>query len=113
MLTVNRYLFREFVLSVAATTVVLLFVALGVVVADLLSLIAEGKIPVSLMMSQLGLRMLRWLPMVLPLGVFLGLLLSIGRMYRDSEMAVLASVGRGPRELLWPLWLVAVPAAAV
>ncbi len=113
MLTVNRYLLREFVLSVAATIVVLLFVALGVVVADLLGEIAAGKVPVSLMLSQLGLRVLRWLPMVLPLGVFLGLLLSIGRMYRDSEMAVLASVGRGPRDLLWPLALVALPAAAI
>lgn len=113
MLTVNRYLLREFVLSVAATTVVLLFVALGVVVADLLGEIAAGKVPVSLMMSQLGLRVLRWLPMVLPLGVFLGLLLSIGRMYRESEMAVLASIGRSPRDLLRPLSLVAVPAAAV
>jgi lipopolysaccharide export system permease protein len=56
---------------------------------------------------------LRWLPMILPLGVFMGLLLSIGRLYRDSEMAVLASVGRSPRDLLKPLWLVAVPAAAV
>lgn len=113
MLTVNRYLLREFIQSIAATTVVLLFVSLGVVVVDLLALIAEGKVPVSLMMSQLGLRLLRWLPMILPLGTFLGLLLCIGRLYRDSEMAVLASIGRSPRALLLPMWLVAIPAAAI
>jgi len=113
VLTIDRYLLREFAASVVATTIVLLFVALGVVVADLLGEIAAGKVPVSLMLSQLGLRVLRWLPMVLPLGVFLGLLLSIGRLYRESEMAVLASVGRGPRDLLRPLLLVAVPAAAI
>ncbi len=113
MLTIDRYVLREFVQSVVATTVVLLFVALGVVIADLLAEIAAGKVPVSLMLSQLGLRVLRWLPMVLPLGIFLGLLLSIGRFYRDSEMAVLASVGRGPRALLRPMLLVAVPASAL
>ena len=113
MLTVDRYLRREFAQSVMATTLVLLFVAMSAVVADLLAEIAGGKVPVSLMMSQLGLRVLRWLPLVLPLGLFLGLLLGIGRMYRDSEMAVLASVGRGPRELLRPMWWVAVPAAAL
>jgi lipopolysaccharide export system permease protein len=113
VLTINRYLTREFLQSVAATTVVLLFVSLGVVVVDLLALIAEGKVPVGLMLSQLGLRLLRWLPMVLPLGVFLGLLLSIGRLYRDSEMAVLASIGRSPRDVLLPLWLIAVPAAVL
>ena len=113
MLTVDRYLLREFALSVAATTVVLLFVAMGAVVADLLAEIAGGKVPVSLLVSQLGLRVLRWLPLVLPLGLFLGLLLCIGRMYRDSEMAVLASFGRGPRELLQPMLWIALPAAAL
>lgn len=113
MLTIDRYLLREFVQSVVATTVVLLFVAMGVVVADLLAEIAAGKVPVALMLSQLGLRVLRWLPMVLPLGLFLGLLLSIGRLYRDSEMSVLAAVGRGPRELLRPVLLVALPTAAL
>ena len=68
MLTVDRYLRREFAQSVMATTLVLLFVAMSAVVADLLAEIAGGKVPVSLMMSQLGLRVLRWLPLVLPLG---------------------------------------------
>jgi lipopolysaccharide export system permease protein len=113
VLTIDRYLLREFALSVAAATIVLLFVAIGAVAADLIQEIATGKVPVGLMLSQLGLRILRWLPMVLPLGVFLGLLLSIGRLYRDSEMAVLTSVGRSPRDLLRPLALVAVPAAVL
>lgn len=113
MLTVDRYLLREFLLAVVATTVVLLFVALGAVIADLLQEVATGKVPVGLMVSQLGLRLLRWLPMVLPLGVFLGLLLGIGRLYRDSEMAVLTSVGRSPREMLRPVAMVAVPAAVL
>ncbi|HTA65405.1 MAG TPA: LPS export ABC transporter permease LptF [Xanthomonadaceae bacterium] len=113
MLTINRYLLREFAASVTATTIVLLFVAQGVLVADLLSLIAEGKVPVSLMFSQLGLRMLRWMPLVLPLGVFLGLMLAIGRLYRESEMAVLTSVGRSPRDMLKPLSIVALPSAVL
>ncbi len=113
MLTIDRYLLREFIQSVVATTVVLLFVALGAVVIDLLSEIAGGKVPVSLLVSQLGLRVLRWLPLVLPLGLFLGLLLCIGRMYRDSEMSVLASIGRSPRNLIRPMLLVAVPVAAI
>ena len=113
MLTVDRYLLREFAQSVAAATLVLLFVALGAVVIDLLSEIATGKVPVVLLLSQLGLRVLRWLPLVLPLGLFLGLLLCIGRLYRDSEMAVLASVGRGPRELVRPMLMTALPVVAV
>jgi lipopolysaccharide export system permease protein len=40
---------------------------------------------------------------VLPLALFLGLLLAIGRLYAESEMAVLASVGIGPQRLWKPL----------
>lgn len=113
MLTLERYLLRELAAAVAATTTVLLFVALGAVVADLMQEIALGKVPVGLGLSQLGLRMLRWLPMVLPLATFLGLLLGIGRLYRDSEMAVLTAFGRSPRDLLRPLAWVALPLAAL
>jgi lipopolysaccharide export system permease protein len=110
LLTVDRYLLREFALSVAAATVVLLFVAFGGVIADLLGEIANGKVPVVLLISQVGLRSVRSLPLVLPLALFLGLMLCIGRLYRDSEMAVLASFGRGPRDAVRPLLLLTVPA---
>ena len=110
LLTVDRYLLREFALSVAAATVVLLFVAFGGVLADLLGEIANGKIPVALLISQVGLRSVRSLPLVLPLALFLGLMLCIGRLYRDSEMAVLASFGRGPRDALRPLLMLTTPA---
>ena len=38
---------------------------------------------------------MRFVTLVLPLALFLGLMLSIGRLYADSEMAVLASVAYG------------------
>ena len=110
LLTVDRYLLREFALSVAAATVVLLFVSFGGVIAALLGQIANGKVPVALLISQLGLRSVRSLPLVLPLALFLGLMLCIGRLYRDSEMAVLASFGRGPRDALRPLLWLTLPA---
>jgi lipopolysaccharide export system permease protein len=50
---------------------------------------------------------------VLPLALFLGLLMSIGRMYAENEMAVLASVGLGPQQLWRPLVLVAAPVIVV
>ena len=51
--------------------------------------------PSSLLLSQLGLRSIRSFTLVLPLALFLGLLMSIGRMYAENEMAVLASVTLG------------------
>ena len=109
----DRYLSREFAQSVFAALVVLGLVSMGGLFADLLSEIARGKVPVALLLSQLGLRLVNFLPILLPLALMLGLLLAIGRMYRDSEMPVLASVGVGPRRLLRPVLLVSLPLLAV
>ncbi|CAN5286781.1 LPS export ABC transporter permease LptF [soil metagenome] len=109
MLLIERHLTRQFAESVAAVAIVLLLVTLGALFADLISEIAKGKVPAGLLLSQLGLRSIRFLTLVLPLALFLGLLLSIGRLYADSEMAVLASVGLGPQRLWRPLVLVSAP----
>jgi lipopolysaccharide export system permease protein len=109
MLLIERHLTRQFAESVAAVAIVLLLVTLGALFADLISEIAKGKVPAGLLLSQLGLRSIRFVTLVLPLALFLGLLLSIGRLYADSEMSVLASVGIGPQRLWKPLVLVAAP----
>ena len=89
----DRYLFREFAQSFLATLIVLLVVSLGGVVVDLLGSIADGKLPPSLMISQLGLQLLNYFALILPLALMLGLLLAFSRLYRDSEMPVLNSIG--------------------
>ena len=109
MLLIERHLTRQFAESVFAVAVVLLLVTLGALFADLISEIAKGKVPAGLLLSQLGLRSIRFLTLVLPLALFLGLLISISRMYAESEMAVLASVGIGPQQLWRPLLLVSLP----
>lgn len=113
MLLIERYLLRQFALSVAAVTVVLLLVGLGGLLVDLMSEIARGKVPATLLLSQLGLRSVQVLPLLLPLALFVGLLMSVGRLYGDSEMAVLASVGLGPRQLWRPLLVVTLVVVAV
>ena len=109
----DRYLTREFAQSIFAALVVLGLVSFGGLFADLLSEIARGKVPAGLLLSQMGLRLVDFLPILLPLSLMLGLLLAIGRLYRDSEMPVLASVGIGPRRLLRPVLMVALPVVAV
>ena len=113
MLLIERHLTRQFAESVFAVAVVLLLVTLGALFADLISEIAKGKVPAGLLLSQLGLRSVRFITLVMPLALFLGLLISISRMYAESEMAVLASVGLGPQRLWKPLLLVSAPIVLV
>src|SRR3546814_2984075 len=109
----DRYLLREFAQATFATLVVLLMVSLGGIFASVLGQIASGKVPASMLLSHLGLQTIRYMPMVLPLGLMLGLLLAVGRLYRDAEMPVLASIGVGPRRLLRPPLLLTLPVVAV
>lgn len=110
---IDRYLLRELWLTFIATLVVLLMVSMSGLMADLLSRIARGKVPASLLMSQLGLRLVDVLPMMLPLALFIAVLMAFSRLYRDSEMAVLAAAGIGPRRLLRPLFGLVLPVAVL
>ena len=105
----DSYLFREFAQTTFAALVVLMIVSLGAVFTDVLGDIARGRVPAGMMLAQLGLQVLNYLPLILPLGLMLGLLLSVGRLYRDSEMPVVTSIGVGPRRLLRPLLMLVVP----
>ncbi|MET0582821.1 MAG: LPS export ABC transporter permease LptF [Pseudoxanthomonas sp.] len=109
MAKLDRYLFREFTQSFLATLIVLLVVSLGGVMADLLGNIAEGRIPASLLISQMGLQLVNYLPVILPLALMLGLLLAFARLYRDSEMPVLTGIGVGPKRMLKPVLMLVVP----
>lgn len=109
----DRYLFTEFTQSFLAALMVLLVVSLGGVLVDVLGDVADGKVPAGLLLSQLGLATVSYLPLILSLALMLGLMLAIARMYRDSEMPVLASIGVGPRRMLRPLLMLVVPIVAL
>jgi lipopolysaccharide export system permease protein len=109
MRLVDRYLLRELSGSFLAVSTVLLLVTLGGMLTDTLNKIARGKFPASLLVSQIALRSLDGLTLLLPLGLFVAVLLAYGRLYRDSEMAVLSASGFASRGLLKPLAWLAVP----
>jgi lipopolysaccharide export system permease protein len=110
---VDRYLLRELLLAFGAVTAVLLLVVLGSMLSLTLDRIARGLMPASLLLSQIGLRSVDALPLLLPLALFLAILLAYGRLYRESEMAVLSASGYGGLDMLRPVALLALPLACV
>jgi lipopolysaccharide export system permease protein len=103
----DRYFLRELAQTVAATTIVLLAIITGTTFAKVLQQVAGGSFPASVMFQVLGLRTLDGLTNLLPLAGFLGVLMALGRMYRESEMHVLASSGMGPLGVLRPVMVLA------
>jgi lipopolysaccharide export system permease protein len=106
---VDRYLVRELLVSFIAAVTILLLVTVGATVADLLAKIARGRVAADLLMALIGLRTIDSLTLLVPLGIFLGVQLAYGRLYRESEMAVFAASGLSLAGLIRPLLLVALP----
>lgn len=104
----DRYLLRELAQTVAATIVVLMVIVAGTAFASVLQQVARGSFPASVMFQVLGLRTMGQLHSMLPLAGMIGVLMALGRMYRESEMHVLMSSGMGPNGLVRPTAILAV-----
>ena len=113
MHTLNKYIVSEIVRSLLAVTILLLFVTLGLFLGDTLADVARGTVPADLLLSQLALRSLEATTILIPLAMFLAGLMTLGRLYRDSEMVVLSACGVSRRALLRPLMRLALPLAAL
>jgi len=103
----DRYFLRELGQTMIATAIVLVTVLAGSTFAHVLQQVANGSYPASVMFQVLGLNMLDGLSNLLPLSGYVGALWAMGRMYRESEMHVLASSGMGARGLLRPVAMLA------
>ena len=100
---INRSFINEVVRTALAVTFVIISIFLVMRVMGFLSQAAEGIIPVGGVFSLVGLKMVAYLDVMLPLMFYIALLMVLNRWYSDHEMAVLASAGVGLSHFLKPL----------
>jgi len=100
---IDRYLLREILLTWAAVTLVLLAIMVSHSLGRILVQASEGRIGADVVFPLLGATVVRLLVTLVPLGLYLGILLGLGRLYRDSEMAALTACGVGTRQLYRPV----------
>jgi lipopolysaccharide export system permease protein len=110
---IYRALYRETTKIWAAIIVVLLALFTLILFGHLLSRAARGEFAQGLVLALLGLQLLRYLDVLLPMGLYFALLLALGRWYRDNEMAVLAACGIGLPQLLKPVLALAAMGVAL
>jgi len=109
----DRYLLREAVGASLAVTTVLMLVLMCYRFARVLGEAAAGELPRDAVLTLLGLTSVYYFLLLAPFGLFLGVMLALGRFYRDSEMTAMHACGVGPARLLRPLLLYAALVAAV
>jgi lipopolysaccharide export system permease protein len=99
-LIVFRYLSREVITTMGAVSAVLLVIIMSGRFIKYLAQAAQGILDPGALMLIMGYRIPGFLELILPLGLFLGILLSYGRLYLESEMTVLSATGMSQQRLL-------------
>lgn len=103
----SRYLLRETLQTWLVVTLVLLLILLTNQFATVVGDAAAGKLPRDAVFLLMGLTSIQYLTILVPFGLFLAVMLSLGRLYHDSEMAAMMACGIGPSQLYRPLLLLA------
>lgn len=100
----RRYLIRQ---VLGTTSVVLLFLVVMLLGGRLIryfGMAAQGGLQARFLFELIGYNLPYFLELILPLSVFIGLMLVFGRLYADSEMAVLNASGLSRTSLAGYLW---------
>jgi lipopolysaccharide export system permease protein len=109
----QRALLREIANLAVAVFLTLFAIALTTRLIRLLGQAAGGQIPSDAVFAYLGFFSLGALPVLLSLTVFISVLLTLARSYRDSEMVVWFNAGLSLAAWLKPVLTFALPIVAV
>ncbi|NND40073.1 MAG: LptF/LptG family permease, partial [Pseudomonadales bacterium] len=95
-----RYLSTSSMLATVAVTLVLLLIVTSGRLAKYLTQASSGDLAADLVFSIILFRIPDFLPLIIPLGLFVGILLAYGRFYVDSEMTVIEATGVSQGKIL-------------
>ena len=90
--------------SFGATLVVLVTVVMTMVLIRTLGLASNGNVNPAEVSLVLGFTVLGYLPTIVTLSLFVAMVSTLSRQYRDSEMVIWLSSGQGLVQWLRPLW---------
>lgn len=95
-----RYLSKEVIYTAIAVTTIVVFIFLCNQFVRYMDYIATGKYAANMLFQLIALEIPVLVNLLLPLGLFLGILLAYGRLYADSEMTVMFACGIGHKQLM-------------
>lgn len=95
-----RYLVRETLKSQLAILFILLLIFFCQKLVRILGAAVDGDTPTNLVLTLLGLGVPEMAQLILPLSLFLAILMTLGKLYTESEITVMHACGLGKSVLI-------------
>lgn len=114
LLTVlDKMIFMDLLKTVVAVLSVIVIIIVSRKFIKVLAKAVEGSISNETVLSILGLKTVVATGAFLPASIFMAVLIVLGRMYRDQEMAAVASAGGGAMTIYRAVFLLVLPLSVV
>ena len=108
MNTLANYLRKQCVQTSLVVLMLLFLLMVGTLFTSTLRAIARGVLPAELLFTELSLRSVDVLSILVPLSFFLGVLVSLSALYRNQEAVIMHSVGWSLKSMLRALMPLAI-----
>ena len=106
---IDRYISKELLYTWLAVTLILMLILLSSMLARLLGKAADGVLPSEAIFPLLAITGARYFILLIPLSLYLAVLLTFSRLYKDNEMSALSACGIGMGRLYKPLLTIVAP----
>jgi len=106
---IDKYILKSFIYAFLAVISVLLLVIVGRLFVKLLEYVVDGRFEIEMVFSLLLLSSTKSLILLLPFAIMIGLLISLSRLYRDSEIYALKTSGNYKTIFTKIFYLIAAP----
>jgi len=97
---IAKYLMRNVLVLLAAVFIVIGLVVFGNQLVLVIKESLRQGIPVVDLLPLIGFKMIRDIPLILSLSLFLAIILSVSKLYKSSEAIVMNSLGLGDKHLM-------------
>ncbi|WP_300428783.1 LPS export ABC transporter permease LptF [Candidatus Thioglobus sp.] len=97
---VAKYVMRQVLMLLAAVFIVIGLVIFGNQLVLVVKESIEEGVPVADLLPLVGFNMIRDVPLILSLSLFLAIILAISKLYKDSEAIIMNSLGVGDKHFM-------------
>jgi len=97
---ISRYLLRSLIVFFFAITFIIVLIVFGNQFVLTVQESVSFGIPIKELMPLVGFNMLRDIPIILTLSLFLSIIITISQLYKNSEAVVMNSIGLGDKNFM-------------